>query len=250
MTFQTWLFSFMLPLVANEFYNRKMKLHKSLRRSVSPFGDGPAQIENPWAPLQEAFQASWPIPEGKVPNKIKTIEDLAFVPAFLKKVFEAPANDAPELNDFCESLRRFQPQLEEKGLWQELMPWMKEMFVRKTSLFLMDPNHDVLFSKERDILLGSFFGPVLQDRQEEFAEFIKEWEDSEDMDRTLHFLDFLKGGKSPTLEHQMLLTHPVFVALLADKEHLKGIYDRTAQVRAKWEEEHPWETHTQQVLGV
>lgn len=223
-----------------------MKNQKPLRRSVSPFGlTDPSP--DPLAVLKETFTG-----------------DFAHLPALYEKVWEAPAHDAPQLNALCESFLKLRIQLEENGLWDTAVNFMNQLFNRKTELFMVDHytkehcekmgwageyRDAVLFSKERDSVVGHFFGPATEHQPGDFSIFVSRWAESENPDQLLHLLDFCAGSKNPTLDHYLLFTHPALARLLRDKALLKTFFDKTEAIRSKLTSP-TWEKDVRQALGL
>lgn len=223
-----------------------MKPAKPLRRSVSPFGLADT-VPNPLAVLQESFTG-----------------DFSAIPPLFEKVWKAPAHGAPELNALCESLLKLRIPLEDEGLWDTAMDFMARLFDRKTELFLVD-HYDkaqceklgwagefrdvVLFSKERDGLIGQFFGPALENQPGDFSAFVNRWAESDNPDRIFHLLDFCAGSKDPTLDHFLLFTHPALTRILRDRPFLKGLFEKTKVAASKLTSP-TWEKNARGVLSV
>lgn len=224
-----------------------MKGPSSAKRSVSPFGTSSFD-EAPLSPLELAFRRAFNSPASDKPLKLKTWEDAGHLPAVWKRVKEAPANDALELVPLCHYILSQRAALEEKQLFEPVYEAMRELFEWKTQVFMVD-HYDreacakmgwadesrdvVLFSKERDQLVGGFFAPVTEREPGRFSEFITKWSESADVDRVLHFLDFLKGAKDPTFEHYLLFTHPALSRILANKNFLRSLSEKAAPLMAK-----------------
>lgn len=233
-----------------------------LKRSLSPFT--PFQEPMPFA---DAFERVWSHEFGPVaepPKSLTAFDDRRGVPFFFRKIWEAPANEAPELDQLCRYLARFRMDLEQHGLADAAFSAMTQLFDRKTELFLIDHWDEsqckkmgwdlsyrdmVLFSKERDILLGSYFIPMTEKEPGRFAEFITRWVETENVDRLLHFLDFCAGSADPTFEHYLIFTHPALNRLLTNKSRLKALWEKTEPVLKKLSSP-TWERDIRKALGV
>lgn len=249
-----------------------MKTIKPLKRSVSPFvlaGDvTPANDLTPFETalleLQNAsLSALGPVTEEK-PTAIKAIEDFNALPGMLRDLAEAPANDAPKLSELCAAVVRFQETLQKKGLAEAVDRALAEFFLKKIELFMVDHYDEehckkmgwavshkdiVLFAKERDVLIGSYFAPLADAKPGRFSEFVSKWIESPNQDRLLHFLDFCAGSKNPTFEHYLLFSHPALGRILRDKSLLKSLFDKTSTLLKKVKSP-TWEKETKTALGL
>lgn len=251
-----------------------MKPHQQ-KRSVSPFGTAPETETDPLAVVTAAIAAWFGAAEGKPPKVLSQAADAAFIPQLLRKAYDAPANDALWLPDFCGAVARMRMSLSEKGVADAVYGAMEALFERKTELFLVDhhvmtdeeyleahgapreegkpPEHDyrdnVLFSRERDALVGGFFAPWTEREPGLFSAFVDRWAESENPDRVLHFLDFCAGSRNPTFEHYLLFTHPALARWVSSKSHLRALFDRVAAVLPKIKSP-TWETTVRRSLGL
>lgn len=249
-----------------------MRTLRPVKRSVSPFAIPeelkPVHLENPFddavAALEVAVSPSGaPAPEKK-PKLPKTPDELAVLPAFLRKVGDAPAGDAPDLESLCRFLLQYQETFREKK-WDGLLHTvMQGLFDRKTELFMVDhydrehcekmgwadDHRDViLFAKERDILVGHYFAPMAESQPGKFSEFVGHWAGTDNADRVLHFLDFCAGSKNPTFEHYLLFTHPSLGRVVRGKDQLKSLFEK-AQPLLKKITSPTWEKTVRTALGV
>ncbi len=253
-------------------------MNRTPRRSVSPFGTAPELASDPFAEVSTLIASAFGPAEGKAPRKLSSAVGLPYVATFLRKSFDATANDAPWLSEFCRFLVDHKPSLEENKVGEAVYAAMERIFDRKTELFLVDHHvvteqeyeaaqeaaaagkpapralvagetHDnVLFSRERDTLVGGFFAPWTERAPGEFSAFIHRWAESENPDRVLHFLDFCAGSKNPTFEYYLLFTHPA-LARWSNKSHLKGLFDRVAPLLPKIKSP-TWEPSVRALLGL
>ncbi len=249
-----------------------MKPIRPPKRSVSPLAGLvplPASLEEESSLEQsvsdlENSVASLGNPADPAPKALKIPEDLRFLPAFIRKIADAPANDAPELSDVCHFLLLFQGFIEEKKWTAQIDRVMLALFNHKTDLFLIDhqdkehcekmglqADHrdSVLFSRERDILVGRYFAPAAELQPGKFSEFIARWVESNNIDRLLHFLDFCAGSKNPTFEHYLLFTHPALARIVRDKNQLRGLFDKVQPLLKKLSSP-TWEKDVRAALGV
>ncbi len=225
-----------------------MKPQRTQKRSVSPFGYGPATIDDPFAQLRERLSALFPVPSENAKSQLKIIEDACFLPEWIEKISDAPANDAPGLDTLCQFILRYRETFRERGLEDILFETMKQLFDRKTELFMVDHQDRaqcermgwsadyrdlVLFSKERDALVGRFFAPFTEMQPGLFSEFVNRWIESENPDRILHFLDFCTGSKNPTFEHYLLFSHPALARVVTNKAQLKALFEKTKPLVSK-----------------
>ncbi len=221
---------------------------KMLRRSVSPFG---LKMEDPgsFTSLFENFErVLGPSPQEK--PKLNSFSDATFVPFFIQKIADAAANDAPGLEKLCQFLLVHRPDLEAKSLETVVWESMDKLFNLKTEVFLIDhipaieedaekgitsapAQERVLFSRERDILVGRYFAPVTENNPGLFSEFVTRWVETENLDRVLHFLDFAAGSKNPTFEHYLLFVHPALKRIVENKNLLRGLVKKTEPLLAK-----------------
>lgn len=226
------------------------------KRSVSPFGFIPAE-EDPFGSLRAAFKEVFPPSVGApIPSELRSFDDASFVPALIEKLFDAPANDAPQLDALCQFLLRFRGLFEEKALADFVDVAMQKLFERKTELFMIDQQDQarvVLFSKERDALVGRYFAPLTESHPGDFSAFVNGWMESENPDRVLHFLDFCAGSKNPTFEHHLLFTHPALHRVVSNKSHLRSLFEKTSGLVSR---SHlsvtysSWEEDVKKALGI
>lgn len=249
-----------------------MKIIKPLKRSVSPFvlaGDVPSRADaTPFETALNELQNNLltvlgPVTEEK-PSTLKSLEDFNALPVYLREMAEAPANDAPKLAEICSAIVRFQETLNQKNLSEVINKAMTEFFLHKTEVFMVDHYDEehckkmgwavdhkdvVLFAKERDVLIGSYFAPLADAQPGRFSEFISKWTETTNQDRLLHFLDFCAGSKNPTFEHYLLFSHPALGRILRDKTFLKSLFDQSNALLKKLKTP-SWENATRAALGV
>lgn len=249
-----------------------MKTIRPPKRSVSPFvlaGDvSPVADTTPFeavlVELQNAtLTALGPVTEEK-PAALKSIEDFNALPGMLRDLAEAPANDAPKLADICTAVVRFQETLGQKGLADVVNKALSEFFLKKVEVFMVDHYDEehckkmgwavdhkdiVLFAKERDLLIGTYFAPLADAQPGRFSEFVSKWIETPNQDRVLHFLDFCAGSKNPTFEHYLLFSHPALGRILRDKALLKSLFDKSNTLLKKVKSP-TWEKETRTALGV
>jgi hypothetical protein len=214
--------------------------------------------------LQEEIDALLGKSEITKPIQLKSFDDLPKLPTILEKIYEAPANDAPQLEMLCHFLLMFRTSLEEKGLKDSIARAMEALFNRKVELFMVDhfneeqcqkmewavPYKDmVLFSKERDILVGHYFVPLTEMNPGDFSTFIHKWMDSTQADPILHFLDFCSGSKNPTFDYYLLSSHPGLSRVLRDKPLLKSLFEKAQPVLKKLSSP-TWEKDVRSSLGL
>jgi hypothetical protein len=225
------------------------------RRSVSPFGTFPETEAEPLAPLARAIEEAFGPPPEQTVRKFTAAAHIAAVPARLKKAFDAPANDAPWLGDLCGFLVRMRPDLEEKNVNGAVWTAMSQLFERKTDVFLLDlvetpdGRPTVLFSRERDALVGRFFAGWTEREPGLFSGFIDGWTNSGNPDRLMHFLDFCAGSKNPTFEHYLLFTHPALHRWVSNKAQLRALFERVDPLLAKMKAG-AWASAVKDALGI
>jgi len=242
-----------------------MKTIRPPKRSVSPFtlaGEGgfvlpdTTPLETTLLTLENQLFPIFGSPHENIPKGFKTFDDLVFLPRAIRRISEAPANDAPLLLSLCHNLVHFRETVEQKGLLDTIEAAMKELFLQKVQLFMVDhynevngPKDIVLFSKERDILIGNYFVPMAEAHPGRFSELMSSWMETENPDQLLHFLDFFAGSKNPTFEHYLLFTHPALGRILRDKLLLKSLFEKSAVLLKKITSP-TWEKATRAALGV
>jgi hypothetical protein len=242
-----------------------MKTIRPVKRSVSPFvlsGDFPSQdpvsspLEHALNVLQNALTPHVGLPKEPYPIQLKAFEDLVYLPSVLRAVADAPANDAPQLLNACQTIVRFRQTIHEKGLTEAIHNVMKEIFFLKVQLFMIDhyddengPRDIILFSKERDLLIGNYFAPMADDKPGLFSEFVATWTETENKDPLLHFLDFCGESKNPTFEWYLLFSHPALARVIRDKHMLKSLFDKAAPLLKKLASS-SWEKQTRATLGL
>ena len=240
-----------------------MKTLRPLRRSLSPFGQEPTETR-PFSQLEKAFASEFKVNEGQTVQQLKSSGDLPFFPSVLYRIWQAPANEAQELENTCRFLVRFHTDIETHGLSSVVYLAMQTLFDRKTELFLVDHHNReqcekmewpedyrdvVLFAKERDTLVGHYFSPITEKEPGRFSEFINRWIDTTAGDRLFHFLDFCSGAKDPTFEHYLLFTHPALTRVVNNKARIKVLFDQTAPLLKKLNSP-TWEKDVRVALGL
>ena len=194
--------------------------------------------------------------------QLKIWEDAGFVPTYMANIWQAPANEAVGLNELCHYVVKYREEFEERSLGAILYESMLRLFHLKTDIFLVD-HHDkesceklgwpddyrdnVLFSKERDTLVGHYFGPMTDNTPGRFSEFINQWAETENLDQLLHFIDFCRGSKNPTFEHYLLFTHPTLAHTIKDKKRLHARLQKTIPL-LKMIKSPTWEKETRTIL--
>ncbi|MCG3204216.1 MAG: hypothetical protein KCHDKBKB_00926 [Elusimicrobia bacterium] len=241
-----------------------MKTARAQKRSVSPFGLSAPLIEDPFAQLKDILSKDYSAAPAEKKPQLRSLDDICFLPYFIEKIAQAPANDAPDLDALCQFLLRFKETMVEKGLAVPLYESMRELFRKKTDLFMIDhldhahcervgisADHQdvVLFSKERDALVGRYFAPFTETQPGLFSEFVTEWTDTENPDRLLHFLDFSAGSKKPTFEHYLLFAHPALARVVSNKPQLRSMFEKARGLLSKLSSP-TWEKDTRHALGV
>lgn len=226
------------------------------RRSVSPFGNEPPAQDDQFADLDAAFRAAFPGVSARKGSSLKTFDDAAAVPHVLRRVANAPANDAAGLPALCDFLILHRATLAEKGVFEAVYRAMEIVFDMKTDLFMVahhgreecekmgwaDEFRDVvLFAPERDTLIARFFVPATEGEPGRFAAFVNRWVETDSPDRLLHFFDFCVGSSGPTFEHYLLFSHPALKRLVSNKPLLRQLFEKTRFVLIKmpsttWEE--------------
>jgi hypothetical protein len=226
-----------------------LKTTKVTRRSVSPFGTVEEIEVNPFQDLESAFDQAFADftlnPDKKV---LTSISDARSVPVLIKKAALAASNDASYLTDVCAYLLAQKVSFKAKEVWSPLVEAFRHLFEIKTTAFLVthydqetcakmgwgvESKDEVLFSRERDIIVGKFFGPATEAAPGIFSEFVNQWMESPHADRILHFLDFLSGSKNPTLDHYLLFTHPTLQRILRDKAQVRSLYHQVEGIIKK-----------------
>jgi hypothetical protein len=210
---------------------------------------------------------------------LTSVAQAPFIPLFLKKTHDAPANDAPWLPEFCRLLVEMRPSFEENKAAAAVYAAMETIFDRKSELFLVDHHvvteeeslaaqesqagmkpggqppaagdtvDNVLLSRERDTLVGGFFAPWTEREPGEFSAFVDRWAGSENPDRVLHFLDFCAGSRNPTFEYYLLFTHPALARWSSSKSQLRGLFDRVAPMLPKLKSP-TWEPAVRKLLSI
>lgn len=241
-----------------------MKTLKPQKRSVSPFGHFPTEEKDPLSDLKAAFETAFHDTPAPASQQLNMWNDARFVPSYLDAVWKAPANHAPQLDELCSYLVKYQHELEEEGLGALVFQTMENLFFLKTELFLVDHHEkelcekmgwkeeyrdSVLFAKERDTLIGRFFAPVTEKSPGIFSEFINRWTESKTPDRILHLLDFLSGAKNPTFDHYLVFTHPALARLTRDKSLLLSFLETAKPLLQKLSSP-TWESDTRKKLGL
>lgn len=241
-----------------------MRTLRPTKRSVSPFGSTPTTVVDPFANLRESFLKAFPPLESETKPQLKSIEDARFVPDFIEKISNAPANDAPDLEKICHFLILYNETLTHHQLAPVIFEAMLGLFERKTDLFMIDHRDRahfekmglpleyqdlILFSKERDALVGRFFAPLTETHPGTFSEFITRWMETDNPDRILHFLDFCAGAKNPTFEHYLLFTHPALARVITNKPQLRTLFEKAHPLLSKLSSP-TWEKDVRQALGV
>lgn len=234
---------------------------------MSPFGafEAPvAVVDNPLAALRSSVEAAFGTTDQKKPKQLKSVDDAVFLPRLIEKIADAPANDAPDLDNLSQFLLLFRETWREKNLDAVFYDAMRAVFDKKTELFLIDhqtkehcekmgwndPYRDlVLFSKERDALVGRFFAPATEQSPGQFSEFVNAWAASENPDRLLHLLDFCAGSKRPTFEHYLLFSHPALNRVVSNKSLLRELLEKAQPVIVKLTSP-TWENDVRTALGV
>jgi len=202
-----------------------MRILRPLKRSVSPFGFKDPE-QDPFFGLQDALDKAYPDkPDPTSDSELISLDDIRSIPKVIKKIQDAAANDAFQLEPLCQFLISHKIELEAKNLTDVIFEFMKQLFESKTGVFLLDQNI-VLFSKERDALVGRYFGPICENRIGSFSGLIDEWVSTDNPDRLLHFIDFLAGSKNRDLDHHLIFTHSVLRRILADKDQLRSFLDQ------------------------
>ncbi|MCB4756297.1 MAG: hypothetical protein LHV69_04580 [Elusimicrobia bacterium] len=221
-----------------------MKTARPPRRSVSPFGLKSPEPD-PFEGFRESLERLAPPEEDAAPLSLASFADVGHLPAVLKGIWDSPANDSPQLKPVCEFLLRYNVDIGDHGLFEAVYLSMEEVFRRKTDLFLIDHHDeeycqrmgwpetyrdDVLFARERDLLVGFYFAPVTRNSPGRFSEFVRRWVGTTSFDRLLHFFDFCKNAQDPTSDHFLLFTHPAFARLLRDRALLRGLFENARRV--------------------
>lgn len=196
-----------------------MKTLRPQKRSVSPFGSAPFVDADPLAALREAVAKT-------------SFEEAKMLPDLIEKVSNAPANDAPQLDKLSQFLLKHRETLVAQELSGPLFQAMMDLFDRKTELFMFDQDA-VLFSRERDALVGRFFAPFTETQPGLFSAFINHWVETDNPDRALHFLDFCAGSKNPTFEHYLLFTHPALARVIKNKAQMRALFEKAQPLLAK-----------------
>ena len=250
---------------------------RTTKRSVSPFGTAPALDNDPLAAVTAAIAQAFGPAEGKRPKNLSSVADAPFISAFLRRTWDAPANDAPWLPDFCGYLVKSKSMLEGKGVADAVYAAMEAIFDRKTELFLVDHHvvteeeyqqlleqkgqeavakitagearDHVLFARERDTLAGGFFAPWTEREPGTFSAFVQRWAESDNPDRVLHFLDFCAGSRNPTFEYYLLFTHPALARWSSSKSQLRALFERVGPVLLKLKSP-TWEPSVKKSLGL
>jgi len=91
----------------------------------------------------------------------------------------------------------------------------------------------VLFSRERDHLIGRYFFPVTEPAPADFSAFIQKWTGSTNPDRLLHFFDFAAGSHDPTFEHTLVFAHPGLQRIVGNKAVLRDLWKKTEPMAVK-----------------
>lgn len=241
-----------------------MKPPRPQKRSVSPFGSATAVLDDPFAALRAAVVEAFPNIQPTEKPQLKTLEDALHLPAYIEKISDAPANDALELDAVIQFLLRYRESLQNKRLEPMLVGTMRDIFERKTELFMIDHHNKehcekmewqdeyrdvVLFAKERDALVGRYFAPLTESQPGIFSEFITGWVSTDNPDRLLHFLDFCTGSKKPTFEFYLLFSHPAFARIIKNKAQLREMLETAKPLLAKLPSP-TWEKDTRKSLGL
>lgn len=225
------------------------KIARGPRRSVSPFGFRTTVVsQSPFDALKDLFSFHFGVIEKPKKINLKTSDDVKFIPFAIEKVMDSPANDAPLLGPLCDFLVKNREKLEEKSLVDAVFDAMNKVFEEKTEQFFIT-HHDkesceknewsdlyrdvILYSRERDILVGRFFAPFTEKNPGRFSEFIHKWVETENLDRLLHFLDFAIGSTHPTFEHYLLFSYPALHRVVGNKSQLRQIFEKTAPLLSK-----------------
>jgi hypothetical protein len=240
-----------------------MKPPRPAKRSVSPFGLMEAPVDAV-TDLTDLYLRVLGQPEGKPPARLSAGADAVYLPAMFRRIWDAPANDAPELDDVIQFLVQHRPYLEEKSLHAPTYDFMRRLFELKTDMFLID-HHDrehcekvgwagdhrdiVLFSRERDALVGRYFAVITEREPGLLSEFIHSWVESDRPDALLHFLDFTAGSANPTFEHYLLFAHPALHRVVGNKALLRGLFDQTKSVLARLSSP-TWEKDVRAALSI
>lgn len=182
----------------------------------------------------------------------------------MRKVAQAPANDCPELARLCDYLTGHNLEISSAGLFDPIFNALKVVFDRKTEIFLVD-HYDgdhcrkmgwkedyrdaVLFSEERNILVGRFFEPMTKDRPGHFSEFIKTWSETGNSDRLLHFLDFCGKLANSSFEFFLLGSHPALSRIIRKKDTMRALLQKCAPLFGKIKSP-TWEKDLRKTLSV
>ncbi len=240
-----------------------MKILKSTRRSVSPFGTRPVE-KDAFDDLLSVIQDRCPDLKPQESATPVLFQDFYLVPALMRRVAEAPAKDAPELKVLCDYLLKHALEITAAGLFDEMFSAMKFIFNRKTEIFMID-HHDkthcekmgwtdeyrdmVLFSDERDILVGGYFEPATREKPGHFSEFFREWSETENLDRALHFLDFSAKLSRSTFDFYLLGSHAAISRITRNKEIIRSLFQK-CQPLVKKAKSPTWEKDTRAALGI
>jgi len=179
---------------------------------------------------------------------LKSLNDIRSVPVILKKVGEAAANDATELEGLCHYLVHHQNELEEALLAARVHEFMEDLFLRKTELFLI-ADGQVLFARERNTLVGNYFAPIFEPSPGGLSTFMSTWARTENPDQILHFLDFGTYSKDPGFAHYLLFSNPALSRLYDNKHELKEMFEKAGPLVSK-PAFSDWAARTRQSIGL
>ena len=222
-----------------------MKKPRPLRRSVSPFGTVVVPALDPLGVLRTALQSRFG--DADSDPHLSSWADARNIISFVERVLDAPANDVDDLATLCQYLVGVQLDVESAGLSDELFSAMEQIFVEKTESFLM--SETILFSKERDMLIGRYFEPITERNPGKFSGFLSRWVESDHLDRLLHFLDFCKGTTNPTFEYFLVFSNPAFHRLLTNKHLLRDVWHKAEPLVRKLPDT-TWADGVRTALGV
>lgn len=223
-----------------------MKKHRPLRRSVSPFGAvAVAPAVDSLSILRERLHSQFGEPDAKL--KLINWSDAKNIAEIMGHALEAPANDVHDLTLLCQFLVGVQAEAETAGLSAEIFLAMEQVFLQKTETFLL--SEGVLFSKERDMLIGRFFEPVTEKSPGQFSGFLSRWIESDHPDRLLHFFDFCKGTANPTFEYFLVFSNPAFHRLLTNKHLIRELWNKVESLIKKLPDS-SWAECVRRALGL
>ncbi len=240
-----------------------MKTARLPRRSVSPFATLTELDQDPFSDLEEALKIQCPEFAFSQSAQLKFFSDAVFIPSVMRRIWKASANDAPELSTLCHYLIQYKVELEAKGLTEIIYPLMEKIFDRKTEIFMIDHydraycekmgwndevRDQVLFSKERNVMVGNYFTPLTERNPGRFSEFVDRWIESKNRDRILHFLDFCSGSKNSSFEYYLLFAHPVLQRILTNKSQLRALFKKVEPLLPKLSSP-TWENQVRTTLG-